>query len=173
MAKQPEAIINYEVYEDGKRFLGISQAVLPNIAFLTQTINGSGMNGNVEAVLVGMMDAMSATLNFRDATKAAVQLCAPEKHNITLMVAKQHWDTEKIRKGITADKFVMVVLPKNTQFGTVAPASASDASGEYTVYYYAGYRDDKLIFEIDPWNYKCTINGKDYTEKIRKALGLA
>ena len=171
MAKQPEAIINYEVYEDGKRFLGISQAVLPNIAFLTQTINGSGINGNVEAVLAGMVDAMSTTLNFRDATKAAVKLCSPEKHNITLMVAKQHWDTEKIRKGVTADKFVMVVLPKTTNFGTVAPASASDASGEYSVYYYAGYRDDELIFEIDPWNYICNINGKDYMEAVRKALG--
>ena len=171
MANQPEAIINYEVYEDGKRFLGISQAVLPDIAFLTQTINGSGMNGNVEAILVGMVEAMTTTMNFRDATKAAAKLASPEKHNITLMVAKQSWNTEKIKKGVTADKFVMIVLPKKTSLGTIAPASVSDANGEYTVYYYAGYRNDEKLWEIDPWNYICEIGGKDYLADIKKALG--
>ena len=54
MAKQPEAYIDFEVYEDSKNFIGISKATLPNINFLTQTITGSGISGNVEAVLIGM-----------------------------------------------------------------------------------------------------------------------
>jgi len=171
MARQPEAYIDFEVYEDSKNFVGISQATLPNISFLTQQITGAGISGNVDAVLTGMVDAMSLTLNFRSATGAAVSLMAPKKHNIDLRVAEQLWDTTKIAKDITADKYVMVVIPKNTQPGTVAPAAAADASGEYSVYYYAGYRDDKKLWEIDPWNYICEIHGKDYMADVRKALG--
>ena len=171
MAKQPEAIIDFEVYEDGKNFYGISQAVLPNINFMTQQISGAGISGNIDAVLTGMVEAMSLTLNFREATGAAVSLMAPVRHNIDLRVASQHWNTDSIAKGISADKYVMVVLPKNTQPGTVAPASNADASGEYTVYYYAGYKDGNLIWEIDPWNYICKINGVDYMAEVRKALG--
>lgn len=171
MAKQPEAYIDFEVYEDARNFIGISQATLPNITFLTQQITGAGISGNVEAVLTGMVDAMSLTLNFRNATDAAVALMSPQRHNIDLRVAEQFWDTENIRKTISADKYVMVVIPKNTQPGNVAPASAADASGEYTVYYYAGYRDGKKLWEIDPWNYICNINGVDYMADVRKALG--
>jgi len=171
MAKQPEAYIDFEVYEDSKNFIGISKATLPNINFLTQTITGSGISGNVEAVLIGMTEAMSLTLNFRNATDAAVSLMAPKKHNITLMVAEQNWDTTKVEKSISADKYVMVVVPKNTQPGSVAAASAADASGEYSVYYYAGYKDGKVIWEIDPWNYKCVIDGVDYMADVRAALG--
>ena len=171
MAKQPEAYIDFEVYEDSKNFIGISQATLPDITFLTQTITGAGISGNVEAVLTGMVDAMSMTLNFRSATDAAVSLMAPKRHNIDLRVAEQNWDTSKIAKTVSADKYVMVVIPKSTKPGTVAPASAADASGEYSVYYYAGYRDGKKLWEIDPWNYICNINGVDYMADIRKALG--
>jgi len=171
MAKQPEAYIDFEVYEDAKNFVGISQAVLPNIAFLTQQITGAGISGNIDAVLTGMVDAMSLTLNFRSATDAAVKLMAPKRHNIDLRVAEQYWDTSNIAKAVAADKYVMVVVPKNTQPGTVAPAAAADASGEYSVYYYAGYRDGEKLWEIDPWNYICNINGVDYMQDVRKALG--
>ena len=171
MARQPEAYIDFEVYENGKNFLGVSGATLPNINFLTQTITGAGIGGNVEAVLTGMVDAMSLTLNFRSAMDAAVSLMKPEKHNLDLRVAEQYWETAGAGKEVAADKYVLVVMPKNFAPGAVAPASAADVSGEYSVYYYAGYKDGKQLWEIDPWNYICKIGGKDYMAEVRKALG--
>ena len=56
-------------------------------------------------------------------------------------------------------------------FGESSIAAAADASGEYSVYYFAGYKDGKQLWEIDPWNYICKINGKDYMKDVRKALG--
>ena len=171
MAKQPEAYIDFEVYEDAKNLLGISQAGLPDITFLTQQITGAGIAGNVDAILTGMVEAMTLTLNFRSATGAAVSLMAPKKHNIDLRVAEQYWDTSAIAKVVQADKYVMVVMPKSVKPGNIAPASAADVSGEYAVYYYAGYLDGKKIWEIDPWNYICEVNGVDYMADVRKALG--
>ena len=169
--KQPEAYINFEVYEDGVNFCGISSATLPDIAFMTQQLNGPGIAGNVDAVLTGMLEAMTLTLNFKNATDGAIKLASPQRHNLDLRVAEQFWDTQKVLKGISADKYIMVVIPKNTKPGNVAPASAADASGEYSVYYYAGYRDGKKLWELDPWNYICIINGVDYMKDVRKALG--
>ena len=62
-------------------------------------------------------------------------------------------------------------MPKTTTMGSVAPFTAPDASGEYVVYYYAAYRDGKLLWEIDKRNMKCVILGTDYMEPVRKALG--
>lgn len=169
--KQPEAIIDFEVFEDNVNFYGISKAALPNINFLVQQITGAGIGGNVDAVLHGMVDAMELGLNFRSPTASAVTLMEPRKHNIDLRVAEQEWDTVQTGRGIVADKYVLVIVPKNYQPGNIAPASQSDASGTYSVYYYAGYRDGKQLWEIDPFNYICKINGVDYMADVRRALG--
>ena len=171
MSRQPEAYIDFEVYEDSVNYIGISKASLPNINYLTQQITGAGIGGNVDAVLHGMVDAMSLGLNFRSATDSAVSLMQPRKHNVDLRVAEQYWDTVNSERYVGADKYVFVIVPKNYQPGTVAPASLADVSGEYSVYYYAAYKGGKQLWEIDPFNYICTIDGIDYMAPVRRALG--
>lgn len=171
MPKQPEAYIDFEVYEDAINLIGVAQATLPDINYLTQQITGAGISGSIDAVLIGMVDAMTLALNFRSATDAAAKLSSPEKHNLDLRVAEQYWDTMAVGKEIQADKYVMVVVPKSFKPGTVAPASAADTSGEYSVQYYAAYKNGVQLWEIDPWNDVCTIMGVDYMADVRKALG--
>ena len=171
MAHQPEAYIDFEVYEDKTNYLGVSKATLPDISFITQTRTGAGIAGNIEAVLTGMVDAMTLGLEFRSATDAAVSLMKPVKHNLDLRVAEQFWDTTNQQKAVMADKYILVVMPKTFSPGSVAPASAADTSGQYSVYYYAGVKDGKTMWEIDPFNYICKIDGVDYMADVRKALG--
>lgn len=169
--RQPEAYINFEVYEDGENFVGIAGATLPQVSYITQTIQGAGIAGNVEAVLRGMTEVMTLSLKFRSVTGAAVALMSPVKHSIDLRVAESYWDTVKGEKQVIADKYVMTVVPKTFNPGNIAPASAADASGEYSVYYYAAYFEGKVLWEIDPWNNICKINGVDYMAPVRAALG--
>ena len=171
MSKQPEAYIDFEVYEGKTNYCGISKADLPNIAYLTQQITGAGIAGNIEAVLTGMVDAMTLGLEFRSATDAAVALMTPVKHELDLRVAEQYWDTNSQKKEVLADKYVLVVIPKNFNPGSVAPASPADTKSEFSVYYYAGFKDGKKMWEIDPFNYICVIDGVDYMADVRKALG--
>ena len=53
----------------------------------------------------------------------------------------------------------------------LAPAALADTNLEMSVTYYAGYRDGKKLWEIDPFNYICEIGGVDYMADVRKALG--
>ncbi len=168
---QPEANIDFEVYEDAVNMIGVAKATLPDISYLTQDLTGAGIAGNVEAVLTGMVEKMTLTLNFRSATGSATRLLRPEAHHIDLRVAEQQWDAVNVRKEVKSIKYVMVVIPKSTKPGTVAPASTADASGEYSVYRYAAYKNGETLWEIDPFNYTCVIDGVDYMAPIRKALG--
>lgn len=169
--KRPESYIDFTVYENSKELLGVAKAALPNIKFLTQSISGAGVAGNVEAVLKGMVDAMTLGLDFISATDSAVSLASPVAHKIDLRVAEQQWDTVGAKSLVAANKFVMVVIPKTFTVGSVATASAADASGEFAVYYYAAYKNGKQLWEIDPYNYICKINGVDYMKDVRAALG--
>lgn len=171
MGKSPEAYINFEVYEDSVNLLGIGKVTLPDVTFLTQPFSGAGIAGNMEAVLVGMLEAMTMTINFNSVTGSATKLMAPVNHNIDLRVAEQERDTVRRTKEVRADKYVMTVTTKSTKPGSVAPASPADASGEYSVSYYAAYKDGKCLWELDPANSVCYIDGVDYMAPVRKALG--
>ena len=48
-----QSVINFAVYEDSVEYLGMSKATLPDVTFLTQSISGAGVGGNVEAVILG------------------------------------------------------------------------------------------------------------------------
>jgi hypothetical protein len=168
---RPESYIDFNVFENSKELLGVAKAKLPDIKFLTQSISGAGVAGNVEAVLKGMVDAMVLGLDFISATDSAVNLSTPVKHKIDLRAAEQQWDTVGAQSLVAANKFVMVVIPKSITIGSVAAASKADASGEFAVYYYAAYKNGKQLWEIDPYNYICKINGVDYMKDVRTALG--
>lgn len=166
-----QSTINFAIYEDSTEFLGMSKVTLPDLTSLTQSISGAGIAGNIEAVLLGHFESMTLGLSFRNTTKQVVRLAETRRHNIDLRVAQQEEDTVKGTVAARSVKHVMVVIPKSTKGGTVAPATPTDGSGEYAVRYWATYIDGKKVQEIDQMNFICYINGVDYLADVRKALG--
>lgn len=169
--KQAAAYINLEVYEDSINLLGVARVQLPAIAYPCVTISGAGMMGEMEVPLYGMVSAMSTTITWLTPHGDAVRLMSPKKHQLDMRVAEEFWDVEDAEVGTWADKYVMIVRPKTTTPGTVAPMAAADSSGEYAVYYFAAYKDGEQLWEVDKRNMKCVIKGVDYMEPVRRALG--
>lgn len=166
-----QAIINCEVYKGKTNYLGIAKITMPKLAFLTQTMSGVGIAGNVEAVLIGQMDTMGMTIEFRNFTEEALSLAGPEISTLELFVATQYEDPAKRSIAVKSIKHIVDVIPKSLDGGSVAPASTGDPSGEYAVRYWATYIDGQRTMELDPFNSICFINGVDYLEPVRKALG--
>ena len=171
MPKFDESVINFAVYEDGVDHLGIASATLPNLAAIIQTVSGAGIPGNVEAPVLGHYDAMTLGLNFRTTTEQGVRLSEPRRHNIDLRAAQQIEDTVSGTIKVQNIKHIMVVIPKTETGGSIAPASPTNGSGEYSVRYWATYIDGTRVREIDPLNFICYFNGTDYLADGRTALG--
>ena len=169
--EQAAAYINLEIYEDDVNLLGVAKVQLPSIAYPCVTISGAGMMGEMEIPLYGMVNAMTLTINWLTPHGDAVRLMSPEKHQLDMRVAEEYWDVEQAEVGLWADKYVVIVRPKNASPGTVAPMGNADTSGEYVVYYFAAYRDGKQLWEVDKRSMKCVIDGVDYMAPVRKALG--
>lgn len=166
-----ESVINFAVYEDSVEYVGLAKATLPDLTSLTQTFSGAGIAGNVEAVILGHFDTMTLTLNFRTTTPQAIKLSEPRRHTIDLRVSQQNEDTVAGNLAIRAVKHVLVVIPKKDGGGSIAPASPTDASGEYAVRYWATYIDGAKVREIDQLNFICLVNGVDYLADVRRSLG--
>lgn len=169
----PSAYINFRIYEDSVNEIGLAKVSLPEITNKVISITGSGMMGDIEVPLMGMMENMSLGLNFLSHTDpdAFARLMEQRKHQLDIRVAEEYWETEEAEVGFWADKYVVICRPKSMKPGGVAPATGADSSGEFTVYYYAAYRNGTQLWEIDKRNMKCVINGTDYMADVRKALG--
>lgn len=167
-----ETLIGFAVYEDATEFLGIADITLPEISNIIAEIEGAGINGKYESPILGQIEPMSTTFNFRTITRAAIRLFEPRRHTLALMAAQQNQDPTKGIVGVTGVKHVLTTLPKKFNLGKLATATAADVSGEYAVAYYANYIDGKKMIEIDPLDYLFYVNGQDNRwEQIKKALG--
>lgn len=166
-----QIIVNYALYEDAKEHLGTVEVDLPDLTWLSSELSGAGIAGKVETIVKGHIEAMTLGIKFRTATKEAINLLAPTRHTIDLRFARQDENPVSGEFEVVPVKHVMVVLPKSLAAGKVAPASPSDASGQYAVRYWAQYIDGKKVLEIDPMNYICVVNGVDYLASTRAALG--
>ena len=171
MSRVDESVINFQVYEDATEFYGMAEVGLPELSSITNEVQGAGISGTYESVVLGHMEAMELTLNFRTLVKDAFRLMEPRDHKIDLRVAQQEKDTVSGQTVVTALKHIFVCKPKSLSPGAVAPASPADASGTYAVTYWATFIDGKKTLEVDILNFIYFVNGKDYLAEVRVALG--
>jgi P2 family phage contractile tail tube protein len=171
MSKNPEMVIHYDIYEDAVNMLGSAEVTLPEIANKTQTITGAGIAGEIEAVALGHIGAMSMSIKWRAVTNDVVRLYEQRRHNLELRVAQQSHDSTSAKISITPAKYVVGVVPKKLGPGTLAPASPANAASDFSVLYLAGYIEGVKVLEIDPINYIFYVNGTDYLANVRSALG--
>lgn len=171
MSRVDELVLNFAIYEDAIEYLGMAEVELPEITAMTEEITGAGIAGNVEAIAVGHFEAMTLKLNFRTVTDATIRLNEPRIHMIDLRAAQQSESTVTKEVGTDAMKYILRVKPKKLAPGKLGVVTKADASGEYAVTYYAIYKNGVKKVEIDQLNYIYYVNGKDYLESVRKALG--
>lgn len=166
-----EGVINYAVYEDGKRFLGIATVTMPNKENKTFTMNGAGIGGDIDIPVIAARNAMRMSIKFRNANEAAYALAEERVHLIDLRVVHQNLGAEEI--GISNHKFVASIFPVSFSGGELEPAKPQAVSGEFSVFSIKEYIDGKLVSHIDPFNFiDIDHTGKDRAEEIRKGLGM-
>lgn len=168
----PEKLINFRVYENGDQFLGTAQITLPQLQAMTASIKGSGISGEVDAVVTGHYQSMSATLQFRTMTNAALGLSAPTSHELD---ARGSIDVIEPMTGLrtkSAVKTWMKCLPKNTNAGKFEPGTTMDSEIEMEVYALGIWIDGEECVYVDKFNYIARVHGVDYLADARVAEGL-
>lgn len=168
----PNGHIDYLLYKNGVELIGVAKVTLPGVKYKTVTVTGAGVMGDVEVPLAGMIDAMKANIQFSSITDAAIELGSNEWHDVSAYVADQYFDSVTRTEEREPLRFDMSIRPTETNMGTVATASAADASGVYSACKYAVFKNNQKIVDIDQLNHVHMVNGVDNAEKVRKALGL-
>lgn len=165
------AVINYAMYEEDEEYVGLARVTLPSMNMLSTTVKGAGIAGEIESVLIGQMSAMQLQIQMLTLTKQGISLAEQRIHTWELREVQQTVNGTSGAHSVEAVKHVFKAFPKQMDGGTLQPQSTSDPNIGAAVYYWAEYRNGVKVLELDPINYICFINGVDYLEQVRTALG--
>ncbi|OBZ08928.1 hypothetical protein A8L34_22515 [Bacillus sp. FJAT-27264] len=172
MTVRSEQVIGYSVFLNGTDYLGTSTADLPEVAFLSETIKGGGIAGEVEAPSPGQTSAMTLTLNWKTTERASIQLLAPKVHALDLRASIQKFDTNTNEYKESALKITVRGRPLSGTLGGLEASATMDSASAFSVIYIKILIDGEEVVEIDKFNYIFKVLGVDYLATTRANLGL-
>ncbi|MDH5525148.1 MAG: phage major tail tube protein [Desulfobulbaceae bacterium] len=171
MGKIPEKLINFAVYNDGAEMLGVADATLPSLEYMTDTVGGAGIAGEVDSPVLGHFKSLTVGIKFRTVTGNVTALAAPKSHHLDLRGSIQVYDSGSGEYTPTSVKLVVKAVPKKAALGKFETGKPQDSENEFEVNYLKLWIDGVEKIEIDKYNYMCVIDGVDYLAAVRANLG--
>ncbi|WJZ69995.1 head closure [Vibrio phage vB_VpaM_XM1] len=168
----PERLINFRVYVDGDNQAGVATVDLPDIEFMTDTVSGAGIAGEVDSPILGHLSSMAATITWRTITEYAMSLTAPKAHSIDFRGSQQVYDAAGGTLGSKPVRVSIKGTPKRTGLGSLEVGSTTDSESEFEVTFMKIWVDGIERIEIDKYNFKFVVDGVDYLASVRQDLGL-
>ena len=171
MALRPIKLSNARVYYKNRELLGTADVELPKIEFETEALKGLGIAGELEIPNPANIKPMSIKLKFNSITSKFTKLTAPEPHTLEIYGAVELHDTETKKIVVKQARAYIVALPKSSSTGKVEVGKQMDNEFEGSVMVFKLEYDGSMKYEIDPENFALRIDGVDYLQNIRTALG--
>jgi len=167
----PDKLTNFICYDAGNEMLGIVDVTLPNLNYMTESMSGAGIAGEIDSPTKGHFQSLTTTINWRTLFADNVVYSAPETYHFAFMGNVQFYDEGSGEYRDTGIKVVMRCIPKNVTLGNLGVAAQMGTSVEYEIIYLLLSVAGRAKVEIDKLNFICTINGTDYMDEVRRNIG--
>lgn len=168
-----DKLTDFAVFYNGEQKLGMADITLPTIEYLSETLKGPGIGGEVEMPTMGQTSSMEVQINWRTINADLTELHAPKAHDLEFRGAIAHYDSSTG----TIEQVPAVVkvrgIPKSMELGKLETSATMDASNTLECSYLRVAYDGVTKIEIDKFARVFSINGTDYMAAVREALGLS
>lgn len=104
----PAVLTNAKVYKDGVDQLGVATVEAPDFEYLTESISGLGIAGEMDVPVAGHFKSMALKIKWNTANDKAVVLLQPVGHHIEVRGNIQELDAGS---GKFVNKAVVKVVP--------------------------------------------------------------
>lgn len=167
----PALLTDANIYKDGVGLLGVGSIEIPNFEYLTESLSGLGIAGEVDAPVVGHMKSMSVKIKWNTTNATATSLLAPMAHQLEIYASVQQYDAGSGTYDHQPVKIVLKAAPKNVGIGKMEPGKKMDAETELEIYYLKLWQGGSEMVELDKFNYIFRVLHVDYLAQIRANLG--
>lgn len=151
---------------------GIATVTLPDLAYLTDTLKGAAVGGELETIAPGLLKAMDLSLDYHTVTDDVFELSKPKSHYIDCRSVVNVVDGADGSPKSEGWRVVAVGTPKTTKVGKVEPNSTMGTNVNLSISSYQVYHGGKELVYIDVLNYICRIGGVDFLAEARALMGL-
>lgn len=169
----PAVLTNAKIYRDGVDMLGLGTVEMPDFEYMTESIGGLGIMGEMDVPVTGHFKAMSIKIKWNVPTQNATSLLQSAGHHLDIRGSIQQLDAGS---GTFIDKPVKVVcraMPKKSGIGKFEPGKKMDPETELEIYYIKMWLGGQELVEVDKLNFIYRLGGEDMLAQIRSNLGLA
>lgn len=158
----PEKINDYNVYLDGVKMIGVAaSATLPEVNMKTSTVEGVGVNGEIDSPTIGQFESLEQEIQFNVLYSSFMDVLSPlSTVNLTFRAAQQVYD----KTGGYAFKGLRVVemgRVKKFNPGKIEKGEGMEATVTLELTYMMIEADGKPLVEIDKLNGVYKVNGVD------------
>jgi len=167
-----ETLVAYRGYDENGELAGIADVELPELNYITRELKGAGIAGVIDLPIFGHFESLTAVINWRTMIHDSIKLMRPGRRMLEFRSASQIQDAGTGEYVVSAEKVTLGVLVKKGTMGKREVGEGSESNNEFEVTYIKIVQDNETILEIDKLNYICTIDGLDYMQEVRQALGL-
>lgn len=175
MSGIPEKVVNFNVYSENEKLVGVSgEVTMPSFESMTETIGGAGIAGEYESPTPGHFSSMSIDIPFRTVTDRSFSLFEPRGQTIYLRASQQSYDVASGMMNHRGLKITLKTMPKNLALGTLGVSKMTETTNTLEILYIKIEEIDKgnvkELLEIDKINFIYKINGIDYMADIRSQI---
>ena len=167
----PELINAYNVYLKGKRIGADADVELPEMEALTETVSAAGTLGEIESPATGHFGSMVTKIKFAILSDDYFSLLDTTKAlELTLRASGQYTNKETGDVENLNIKVIVQGRVKNANLGSLEQGKKGEAELEIETTYLKVDIDGATRLELDKYNFKYVVNGKDLLAKIRKNI---
>lgn len=166
----PEVLNHFNVYNDSaKRLIGISgELELPEMEAITDTLEGSGVLGEIEDPVTGQFSSMKMKIPFAVLYEDMFSIMNTTKPpQLTLRASMQCMDPSTGETGYYPVKIVVRGKASTSNMGKVVKGKKMEPEVELEILYIKIQINNKTVLELDKLNFKYVLNGVDMLAKIR------
>lgn len=169
----PSVLTNAKVYREGVDQLGVGTVELPDLEYMSESISGLGIAGEIDAPVVGHFKSMSAKIKWNTTTAAAISLLEPVAHHLEVRGSIQEMDAGSGKWVNKPVKVVVRGMPKKSGIGKFEPGKKMEPETELEVSYMKLWLNGVELVELDKFNFIFRIGGVDKLADVRSNLGMA
>jgi P2 family phage contractile tail tube protein len=167
----PEKVVNFNVYAEGEKLVGVSGEVkLPSLEAITENITGAGIAGEIESATPGHFKSMQIEIPFRILYDPTFSLAVPNGQTITLRASQQSFDSAGGKINFRPLKIVLKVMPKNLELGTLGVGKPTESTNALEILYIKIQENRKTLLELDKLNFVYIVNGVDVFSQIKEQI---
>lgn len=169
--KIPEKIAQFNVYENGKKLVGLSgEITLPKLEAMAETISGAGILGEYDSVAIGHFGPISIELPFLRLYDENFVLMSPGPKHLVLRGAASFLNSETGAHEEEGLKITFKGTPKGLDLGKIGTNKPTETKNTLELMYIKIELGGKVLLELDKTNMIFILNGVDALASIRALI---